>query len=240
MTSPLQNLRRWPKQLPQFTDEQQRIYEDFKDVWLTELPKKYGIIETFNHQYPLRSLNEIQEPIRTLDVGAGRGGHIHFEDLSRQTYTALELRAELAKQIEKSFPSVNIVIGDIQNRLELEDGAFNRILAIHVLEHLPDLPRALDEIKRLLSKAGRFSVLIPCDPGFAYELARNLSARRIFEQRYKQSYDWYVAAEHINTPSEIIEQLEQRFEITHHIHFPLLLPIPTINLVIGLTFKHRE
>ena len=240
MTSLLHNTGHWPKELPALTDEQQRIYEDFKNVWLSELPKRYGVIETFNHRYPLRSLDEIINPVHTLDVGAGRGGHIAFEDLSRQEYTALELRSELAKHIREKYPSVNVVIGDIQAGIDVPDGTFNRILAIHVLEHLPDLPKALDEVSRLLSEDGRLSVLIPCDPGLAYEMARNLSAKHIFEQRYNQSYEWYVASEHINSPKEIIGELDKRFEITHRFYFPLLIPVAVINLVIAMTLKHRN
>jgi SAM-dependent methyltransferase len=239
MTTPLQNMGHWPKELPTLTEEQQRISDDFMNVWLAELPKRFGVVESFNHRYPLRSLSEISAPVRTLDVGAGRGGHIVFEDLSRQEYTALELRSELAKQIREKYPSVNVVIGDIQAGIDVPAGAFNRILAIHVLEHLPDLPKALDEVRRLLSEDGRLSVLIPCDPGLAYEMARNLSARRIFEQRYNQSYKWFVASEHINSPKEIIGELEKRFEITHRTYFPLLLPVTFTNLIIGLTLKHR-
>jgi SAM-dependent methyltransferase len=240
MTSPLQDTGQWPKQLPELTDEQQRIYEDFKNVWLSELPRRFGVIETFNHRYPLRSLNEVRAPVHTLDVGAGRGGHIAFEDLSRQSYTALELRAELASHIRERYPTVSVIVGDIQRGIDVPAGAFNRILAIHVLEHLPDLPKALDEIKRLLSENGRLSVLIPCDPGLAYAMARNLSARRIFEQRYQQSYDWYVTSEHINSPKEIIGELEKRFKITHRYYFPLLIPVAVTNLVIALTLKHRS
>jgi len=111
------------------------------------------------------------------------------------------------------------------------------VLAIHVLEHLPDLPRALDEIKRVLKPDGAFSVLIPCEGGLAYSLARNISARRIFEKRYQQSYDWFVASEHINLPHEILVELTPRFRIEQRVFFPLLAPIVTANLVIGLTLK---
>jgi SAM-dependent methyltransferase len=229
----------WPKILPNLTPEQQRIREDFYNVWLTELPQRYGLVERFNHTYPLRSLKFLKGPIRTLDIGAGRGEHLEYEDLSRQEYTALELRGALAEQIKERFPAAKTMVGDIQTRLDVPDGAFNRILAIHVLEHLPILPAALDEIRRLLDPRGFFSVLIPCDPGFAYELARNISARRSFESRYKQSYDWFVACEHINMTSEILAQLQQRFEFVHRVFFPLFVPVVPLNLIIGLTLKRR-
>lgn len=240
MTTRFQNRGQWPKELPKLTQEQQHIREDFYRLWLTRLPERYSLIERFNHRYPLRSFNEVKPPIRTLDIGAGRGTHIPFEDLDKQEYTALELRAELAEEIREKYPSVQITIGNIQERVDFPDGYFNRILAIHLLEHLPHLPRALNEIHRLLSPDGRFSVLIPCDPGAAYQLARNLSAKRMFEHRYQQSYDWFVACEHINTPEEIMQQLEKRFEIAHRTYFPLLVPAISANLIIGLTLKDRK
>jgi SAM-dependent methyltransferase len=240
MTQRFHNRGQWPKELPELTEEQQRIREDFYGFWLSQLPERYSLVERFNHRYPLRSCNEVKPPIRTLDIGAGRGTHIPFEDLDKQEYTALELREELAKEFREKYPSVRIVIGNIQERVDFPNGYFNRILAIHLLEHLTHLPQALDEIRRLLSPDGRFSVLIPCDPGAAYQLARNLSAKRMFEDRYMQSYDWFVACEHINTPAEIMQQLESRFEIVHRVYFPLMLPVVTTNLIIGLTLKYRK
>ena len=79
------------------------------------------------------------------------------------------------------------------------------------------------------------SVVIPCEGGMANTLARNISARRIFEKRYKQSYDWFVACEHINLPHEIIAELRSRFRVVNIAYFPLVVPIVSLNLAIGLT-----
>lgn len=69
-------------------------------------------------------------------------------------------------------------------------------------------------------------------------MAQNISARRLFEKRYKQSYDWFVACEHINRPDEIICELRSRFQMVHQAYFPLKVPIVGLNLVIGLTLTH--
>jgi SAM-dependent methyltransferase len=230
---------KWPKQLPSMTSEQQIIRDDFMNVWLETLPKRYGLIERFNHNYPIRQIKDTRR-YKTLDIGAGRGEHLHYENLSNQEYVAIELREELLNQIQADYPSAKPILGDIQARLDFPDHYFDRILAIHVLEHLPNLPSALDEIQRLLAPNGMFSVLIPCDPGFAYGMARNISARRIFEKRYKQSYDWCIASEHINSPQEIIGELEKRFKLTHRMFFPLRISVINFNLVIGLTLIHRD
>jgi SAM-dependent methyltransferase len=235
MTLRFNHLDRYPKSLPELTEEQKRIREDFYKVWLEALPQRFGLIEQFNHRYPLRTY---QPGVKTLDIGAGRGEHAAYEKLDQQEYVGLELRLELADLMKANHPQIRTHVGDIQTKIDFPDGYFDRILTIHVLEHLPDLPRALDEIKRLLSPQGHFTVLMPCDPGLAYNMARNLSARRIFEQRYNQKYDWFVACEHINHWSEILTELHKRFKVSNQIYFPLVVPIPTINLVIGLTLEH--
>lgn len=229
---------KWPKRLPELTDEQQRIRDDFMNHWLQILPKRYGILERFNHSYPLRTQHSKIK--RTLDIGAGRGEHLNYEDISSQDYTAMELRPELAEVIRLAYPSVKVVVGDCQERIDFPDNYFDRVLAIHILEHLPNLPKALDEIKRILMPNGLFSVVIPCEGGLAYSLARQISTRRIFEKRYQQKFDWLVACEHINQPDEIISELRSRFKIIHRSFFPLVIPSVNLNLVIGLTLVNPD
>lgn len=229
---------KFPKILPDLTEEQQWIRDDFMNYWHQILPKRYGIIEKFNHGYPLRSFSP--EIKKTLEIGCGRGEHLYYENLDTQEYFALELRSTMAEAIREIDPRVKIAIGDCQKRSQFPDNYFERVLAIHVLEHLPDLPKALDEIKRILKPQGLFSVVIPCEGGWAYSLARNISARRVFEKRYKQSYDWFVGCEHINIPQEIIPEIKSRFSIIHRSFFPFLIPSINLNLCIGLTLVNNK
>jgi SAM-dependent methyltransferase len=227
-------LGHWPKSRPILTQEQERIREDFVSHWLEVLPTRFRLVEQFNHCYPLRTTSAKD---RTLEIGIGRGAHLSFENLSEQEYVGLELRPELAEVIRATHPKVRIVVGDCQERIDFPDGYFDRVLAIHVLEHLPNLPKALDEVRRVLRPGGYFSVVIPCEGGIAYSFARNISARRIFERRYQQNYDWFVACEHLNRPDEIMRELTYRFSLIHRSFFPLLIPLMTLNLLIGLTLK---
>ncbi len=223
---------RWPKALPTLTPEQERIREDFHKQWLQTLPRRFGLIEQFNQRYPLRTFTP---GARTLEIGVGLGAHLQFEDLAQQEYVALDLRAELVQPIRAAHPAVRVLVGDCQTPLDLPTGYFDRVLAIHVLEHLPDLPQALEQVRRILKPEGVLTVVIPCEGGLAYTLARNLSARPLFERLYHQKYDWFVAAEHINLPDEIFAELRARFRITHQMFFPLFAPVVTLNLAIGLT-----
>jgi hypothetical protein len=109
------------------------------------------------------------------------------------------------------------------------------------LEHLPDLPAAIREIYRLCDKrAGSLSIVIPCEGSAAYALARKISAQRIFEKRYKQSYRWFIEREHLNVPAEIFEELAPYFERTKSTYFPIPVDFEFCNLCIGASFTPRE
>lgn len=232
---------KWPKVFPPLTAMQQRISDDFMKYWHETLANdsRYYFIEKFNHSYPIK--HSPKTFLHTLEVGAGIGEHLTYEKLSkvqRRNYVALELRENMAERIKVRHPDINIQIGDCQQKLPFADNHFDRILAIHVLEHLPNLPEAIKEMHRLCNKTkGVFSIVIPCEGGFAYALARKISAQRIFEHRYKQSYQWFIEREHINRPHEILAELKPYFNIIHRSYFPSLLSIFHFNLCIGMTLS---
>ena len=227
----------WPKVAPPLSTREQEIVDDWLHFWHGVLPVRYGAIEKFNHTYPLRHLPE-QARFRTLEIGAGTGGHLEFEDLSRQEYHCIELRENMSVEIKKRFPDVTVLTTSCQDRTPYNDGYFDRAVAVHVLEHLPDLPRAISELHRLLRAGGIFSIVIPCDPGLAYELARQTSSARIFRQRYKMPYMWLMRREHLNSPSEIIAVLKNCFVEIDRTYFPLApVPLVSANLCLGLTYR---
>ncbi len=232
----------WPKAIPELTPEQKVISDDFMRYWHEVLPKRYGVLERFNHSYPVR--HAPGNFLRTLEIGAGLGEHLAYERLSPEqeiNYTALELRENMAERIRERFPRVKTSVGDCQDRLPFPDGCFDRVLAVHVLEHLPNLPGAVREVHRLCDpERGLLSVVIPCEGGLAYGLARKISAQRLFEKRYKQSYEWFIRREHINRPQEIMTELGEYFETVHRSWFPLGMPSVNLNLCIGLTLRPKS
>ncbi len=229
-------MSKWPKQLPPLTEEQERIKDDWMKHWLGILPNRYGAIERFNHGYPARAC---RPGGRVLEIGAGLGEHISYESLENTEYHALELRPEIADEIRRRHPQVEVVTADCQKSIPFPDGFFDRVIAIHVLEHLPNLPAALKEIHRTLRPGGEFGAVIPCEGGLAYGFARLISSKRIFEKRYKMSYDFCIRSEHVNRPREIMEELAPHFETRDTSFFPLKIPSITINLVIGLVLTPR-
>ena len=147
----------------------------------------------------------------------------------------------MAAQIRAHFPRVRAVVGDCQQRLGFPDRFFDRIVAVHVLEHLPNLPGCIREAWRLLQQpGGRFLVVIPTEGSPAYTLARKLSAERVYKQAYGGDYSWFYRREHINLAPEILAELHPYFTVESKRCFPLpFLPFVFCNLCIGLSLRPR-
>lgn len=235
---------KWPKVFPPLTPQQQTISDDFMKYWHEILATRssYSLIEKFNHGYVVK--HAPKQFLHTLEIGAGLGEHIAYEKLDayqQQHYVALEMRQNMAEKIKTRYPLIKTFVGDCQQELPYADNHFDRILAVHVLEHLPNLPATIKEMHRLCNKQhGYFSVVIPCEGSLAYTLARRISAQRLFERMYKQPYKWLIEREHINKPHEIFAELEPYFHIIHQSFFPFFLPIINFNLCIGITLKPRN
>jgi SAM-dependent methyltransferase len=231
----------WPKILPDLTPEQKRISDDFMRYWHEVLPQHYGVVDDFNHRYPVK--HAPSRFVRTLEIGAGLGEHLLYEHLTQEQkrqYVALELRQNMADRIKERFPEVQTYVGDCQGPLDFPSGYFDRILAVHVLEHLPNLPAAISEMYRLCNKeSGVLSVVIPCEGSPAYTFARRISAQRLFEKRYKQPYRWLIEREHLNKPHEVLAELRLYFHLLHRSFFPIPIPAVACNLCIGLTLRAK-
>lgn len=230
-------INKWPKKIMPLSAEQIKIKDDFMKYWHEVLPAKYGLFDKFNQGFPVRFS---KHGGRVLEIGAGLGEHISFEPLSNLEYYALELRPDMAGVIKERFPQVRVIVGDCQEPTGFTDNYFDRVNAVHVLEHLPNLPAALKEIQRILKPTGELAVVIPCEGSLAYLLARKISAERLFVRRYKTKYDFFIKTEHINLPKEIFEELDCFFRIKTTRFFPLILPINHLNLGIGLILEPKK
>lgn len=205
-------------------------------LWHQTLPRKYGLIERFNQGWlptlPLKPRG------KTLEVGAGLGAHLAFADLKSQDYFCLEMREEFCRRLRRMLPKRRVVRGDIQRRQAWPDKSFDRVLAIHVLEHLLDLPRALAEISRLLKPEGVFDLVAPCEGSLAYGLARKISAERLFRREFKMDYTPIIRQEHVSTLPEILDELKAFFRVEKRRFFPLpWMPLQACNLVVGMRLR---
>jgi SAM-dependent methyltransferase len=220
---------KWPKHRPVLTPEQDGVFEDWNREFSGFIKaSKFNRISSFDHRFPLDSY---APHIRTLEIGAGAGTHLVWEQ--EGCYVALERSEQLARLIPHR-DDLEVISGDCEARLPYADGTFDRVLAIHVLEHLYDLPSTLREVRRLLKPTGVFSIVIPCEGGALYSLGRRFTSKRIFERRYRMAYDWLIKYDHCNSAEEVVEELTAVFAITRRHYWPLRIPSIDLNLTVGL------
>ena len=234
---------KWPKTFSELTEKQKWIRDDFVKYLYTIFPNKFSFLERFNNNYIIK--NRPLSFTKTLEIGAGLGEHIFHENLSvlqRKNYVALELRENMAEGIRRNHADIQVWVGDCQEKIPAPDHEFDRIVASHVLEHLPNLPKAINEIYRVCHKQrGVFSVVIPCEGGFCYSIGRKVSVQRIFEKRYQQPYQWFIEREHVNVPTEILEEILPYFKLKSCEFFPLkFLPFTWCNISIGMSFRPKQ
>jgi ubiquinone/menaquinone biosynthesis C-methylase UbiE len=114
-------------------------------------------------------------------------------------------------------------------RLSYPDGSFDRLIATHVLEHLPEPVSVLREWNRVVRPGGIISIVLPCDPGFLWRLGRHLGPRRN-AKKLGLAYDYLQAAEHINSIFNLVVFIRHHFESLNELWYPTRIPVPDLNL----------
>jgi ubiquinone/menaquinone biosynthesis C-methylase UbiE len=106
------------------------------------------------------ALERISPNDSALEIGTGTG--YFSEILSRHCkYTGLEIDPESCQRArERVKTSAVVVEGDAQVQ-PFPDCSFTRIVALEVLEHVPDFRKAVREIYRCLAPNGRVIISVP-------------------------------------------------------------------------------
>jgi len=190
------------------------------------LQKSHGLLEgmiSVDENYP-----------KVLEVGAGSGHHIQYVKHGYEQYVMSDGNDEMLKiasgkyadQIKKG----NIVIEKQDaTALAYEDNSFDRLIATHVLEHLPDPVSVLKEWNRVVRPGGMISIVLPCDPGMMWRAGRYLGPRRRCE-KIGIAYDYMQAVEHINSIYNLEVLLRYHFDDISELWYPLRVPVPDLNL----------
>jgi SAM-dependent methyltransferase len=115
---------------------------------------------------------DVRSGHRLLDLGCGNGRHT-YEALRRGAQVvSFDLDAKpiaevgvmvAAMQMEGELPPSARWIGVVGDALQMpfETGAFDRVIASEVFEHIVQDERAMNEMARVLSPAGRAAVSVP-------------------------------------------------------------------------------
>ena len=174
---------------------------------------------------------------RVLEIGAGTGEHITSVRHTFDEYLLSDLESrtlEVAKNKLIGLHPGKLKFEEVAgNSLNYPDGAFDRVVATHVLEHIYQPHLAIKEWVRVIRSGGVLSILIPTDPGLAWRLGRHFGPRRnAIAQGF--AYDYIMAREHVNSCNNLIAILRHYFPKSNEAWWPL--PISSIDLNLFFAF----
>lgn len=112
------------------------------------------------HLLKNRSKEKFKSSSRVLGVGCGYSGLLPYFLGEGLEYTGLDISEYIIKEMGEVYPSVKFTRHDIQEPL-LGLGQFDLIVALEVLEHVPNIASGLINIANLLAPGGLFLATVP-------------------------------------------------------------------------------
>ena len=212
-------------------------FDDYQKKWTAAYERSNydsGLAAYFlrmSHEWCERKFDCNDRFTRVLEVGAGTGVHIRSVRHGFDEYWMTDLNIRMLEQIPTSGSSAGRIFVKSEDaaRISFGDHSFDRLIATHVLEHLPNPHQVLREWVRVVRPGGVISLVLPCDPGLAWRWGRNLGPRRMF-MRAGIAYDYWMAREHINSINNLVSLLRYYFDDIEESWRPLLVPSMDLNL----------
>jgi ubiquinone/menaquinone biosynthesis C-methylase UbiE len=195
-----------------------------------------GVVMRAGHRLMERPFGLRSRFPKVLEVGAGDGRHLPFVRHRFDEYWLTDgSEAMLGSTPPTSDPRIRKLVASAR-RLPFESGSFDRLIASHVLEHLAAPHEVLREWARLVRTGGVISIVIPCDPGFAWRLGRHLGPRRR-AKAHGIAYDFVMAREHVNPVGNLVAFLRYYWPDLQERWWPARLASLDLNLLYSATVR---
>jgi len=166
-----------------------------------------------------------------LELGVGTMAHFPHVTHSFDKYIASDHDPKVVEFLNsKTWPHGVEILKLKGSTLPFEDDSIDRVIATHVLEHIPHPVDALTEWTRVLKPGGVLSLILPCDPGWAWRFGRYFGPRSS-GKKAGLPYDYYMACEHINSIFNLRELVKFHYPDRKDWYWPLKVPVPDINLI---------
>lgn len=170
-----------PKRDKIVSEEMNKVYQnDLKELFNPDERSniKYRYMNRFRTVINfVRNLSESYHKI--LDIGCAQGNYSlaigNFSEV-----VGVDIRLEFIKYalMKKEMERTEFVRSDAEN-LCFKDSSFDLILALEIIEHIPDPQKLMSEIKRLLKSEGFLILSTPNADSLPYRVMRTYTFKKI-------------------------------------------------------------
>jgi len=142
-----------PNQLSKYYESED--YISHTDGKRSLFEKVYQIVKSIALKNKVRLINELNAKGNLLDIGAGTGDFLIAANKDGWNITGIE-PSEKAKSI-----AIKKGVQFVENTNVLQSNSFDVITMWHVLEHVPDVQKQIQELERLLKPNGSILIAVP-------------------------------------------------------------------------------
>jgi ubiquinone/menaquinone biosynthesis C-methylase UbiE len=178
---------------------------------------------------------------RVIEVGAGSGVHVEYVRHEYDDYVMTDGYDAMLDQMQVAanrarYPDRVIVAKEDAAAISYADSSFDRLIATHVLEHMPRPHEVVMEWARIIKPGGVMSLVLPCDPGLLWRAGRLFGPRSRAHKR-GLPYDYVMALEHINSITNLVAILRHLFQDREETWWPTGIPFSDLNLIYAANIR---
>lgn len=186
----------------------QQAQADLMDMQYTGLS---GYFQIAGHHQIEQWTAPFREGI-VLEIGCGNGHHLVHRRGEYGHYIGLDVAENLLRIMDERLPAFPKLAGSAYE-LPFPDASIDCVFSVYVFEHLRELARCLQEVRRVLKSNGELLIGLPTEGGLAWDLGRRLTSKPYMERKYGIDYMAIVHWEHWNTHDEVVAMVKEQFTL---------------------------
>ncbi len=153
-------------------------YQSKKELWPSYYKRRYLEFLSYYETLPQKSFTNV------LELGCGIGYNTAFISKLATHVVATDLEIidpsthspglEITREFLKELKITNVKVEHASaESLPFPDNSFDMVISVHVLEHVPDREKAIQEINRVLKKGGINFCVVPTRMNRIYDFFAN-------------------------------------------------------------------